>query len=224
MGLLIAFELLQESGIHLPQAIGQSVSTIGGIVVGTAAVDAGLISPVVLIVVSIADGGYPHGNLSGVAVAFKLACALSGDPEAVLDEYADMVCLGTVADVIPLVGENRVFVSRGLKALSATKRPGLAALIRECGCDEKAISATTIGFMLAPRINAAGRMGQVELAVDLFLTQDESHAREVAAKLCELNRQRQQIESDIYSTAIAMLPEGAPPEAMPWLYFPPGPP
>ena len=59
-----------------------------------------------------ADGGYPHGNLSGVAVAFKLACALSGDPEAVLDEYADMVCLGTVADVIPLVGENRVFVSR----------------------------------------------------------------------------------------------------------------
>ena len=161
-----------------------------------------------------ADGGYPHGNLSGVAVAFKLACALSGDPEAVLDEYADMVCLGTVADVIPLVGENRVFVSRGLKALSATKRPGLAALIRECGCDEKAISATTIGFMLAPRINAAGRMGQVELAVDLFLTQDESHAREVAAKLCELNRQRQQIESDIYSTAIAMLPEGAPPEAI----------
>ena len=160
------------------------------------------------------DGGYPHRNLSGVAVAFKLACALSGDPEAVLAEYADMVCLGTVADVIPLVGENRVFVSRGLKALSGTTRPGLAALIAQCGCDEKNISATTIGFMLAPRINAAGRMGQVDLAVDLFLTQDPDHAAEVAARLCELNRQRQQIESDIYAAALAMLPEGTPPEAI----------
>ena len=160
------------------------------------------------------DGGYPHKNLSGVAVAFKLACALSGDAEAVLSEYADMVCLGTVADVIPLVDENRVFVSRGLKSLCATRRPGLAALIAECGCDPKSIGATTIGFMLAPRINAAGRMGQVDLAVDLFLTQDPSHAREVAARLCELNRQRQQIESDIYSAAISMLPEGAPPEAI----------
>ncbi len=160
------------------------------------------------------DGGYPHKNLSGVAVAFKLACALSGDTQAVLAEYADMVCLGTVADVIPLVGENRVFVSRGLQSLSSTHRPGLAALIRECGCETNNISASTIGFMLAPRINAAGRMGQVDLAVDLFLTQDEDHARYVAAALCELNRQRQQIESDIYATAISMLPEGAPPEAI----------
>ena len=160
------------------------------------------------------DGGYPHKNLSGVAVAFKLACALNGDTEEVLSEYADMVCLGTVADVIPLVGENRVFVSRGLKSLCDTKRPGLAALIGECGCDAANISASTIGFMLAPRINAAGRMGQVDLAVDLFLTQDEGHAKQVAAALCELNRQRQQIESDIYSTAVSMLPEGAPPEAI----------
>ena len=160
------------------------------------------------------DGGYPHKNLSGVAVAFKLACALSGDTQAVLTEYADMVCLGTVADVIPLVGENRVFVSRGLQSLSSTHRPGLAALIRECGCETNNISASTIGFMLAPRINAAGRMGQVDLAVDLFLTQDEDHARYVAAALCELNRQRQQIESDIYATAISMLPEGTPPEAI----------
>ena len=160
------------------------------------------------------DGGYPHKNLSGVAVAFKLACALSGDTQAVLTEYADMVCLGTVADVIPLVGENRVFVSRGLQSLSSTHRPGLAALIRECGCETNNISASTIGFMLAPRINAAGRMGQVDLAVDLFLTQDPEQARQDAGQLCELNRQRQQIESDIYRQAIAMLPEGAPPEAI----------
>ena len=158
--------------------------------------------------------GYPHQNLSGVAVAFKLACALSGDTQAVLEEYADMVCLGTVADVIPLVGENRVFVSRGLEALEHTKRPGLAALMEECGCAQGEITSSTIGYMLAPRINAAGRMGQVDLAIDLFLTQDEDHARSVAAQLCELNRQRQQIESDIYRQALAMLPEGAPPEAI----------
>ena len=158
--------------------------------------------------------GYPHQNLSGVAVAFKLACALSGDPDGVLEEYADMVCLGTVADVIPLVGENRVFVSRGLEALEHTKRPGLAALMEECGCAQGEITSSTIGYMLAPRINAAGRMGQVDLAIDLFLTQDENHARSVAAQLCELNRQRQQIESDIYRQALAMLPEGAPPEAI----------
>ena len=158
--------------------------------------------------------GYPHRNLSGVAVAFKLACALSGDAQAVLEEYADMVCLGTVADVIPLVGENRVFVSRGLEALEHTKRPGLAALMEECGCAQGEITSSTIGYMLAPRINAAGRMGQVDLAIDLFLTQDEDHARSVAAQLCELNRQRQQIESDIYRQALAMLPEGAPPEAI----------
>ena len=158
--------------------------------------------------------GYPHRNLSGVAVAFKLACALSGDAQAVLEEYADMVCLGTVADVIPLVGENRVFVSRGLLALEHTKRPGLAALMEECGCAQGEITSSTIGYMLAPRINAAGRMGQVDLAIDLFLTQDENHARSVAAQLCELNRQRQQIESDIYRQALAMLPEGAPPEAI----------
>ena len=158
--------------------------------------------------------GYPHRNLSGVAVAFKLACALSGDAQAVLEEYADMVCLGTVADVIPLVGENRVFVSRGLLALEHTQRPGLAALMEECGCAQGEITSSTIGYMLAPRINAAGRMGQVDLAIDLFLTQDENHARSVAAQLCELNRQRQQIESDIYRQALAMLPEGAPPEAI----------
>src|SRR5699024_3388920 len=80
------------------------------------------------------DGGYPHKNLSGVGVAFKLAAALSGDQEAVLSEYADMVCLGTVADVMPLQGENRVFVSRGLEALTHTRRPGLAALMEESGC------------------------------------------------------------------------------------------
>ncbi len=160
------------------------------------------------------DGGYPHKNLSGVGVAFKLAAALSGDQEAVLSEYADMVCLGTVADVMPLQGENRVFVAKGLESLSCTKRPGIAALMAESGCDPKTVSSSSIGFMLAPRINAAGRMGQIDLAVELFLTDDADRAVYVAKALCELNRQRQAVESEIYDQAVSMLPQGQSPEAI----------
>ena len=160
------------------------------------------------------DGGYPHKNLSGVGVAFKLAAALSGDQEAVLREYADLVCLGTVADVMPLQGENRAFVARGLESLAHTTRPGITALMAESGCDPKTVSASSIGFMLAPRINAAGRMGRIELALELFLTQDPHRAAEVAKQLCELNRQRQAVESEIYAQAVSMLPAGQPPEAI----------
>ena len=160
------------------------------------------------------DGGYPHKNLSGVGVAFKLASALCGDQEEVLRDYADMVCLGTVADVMPLQGENRVFVARGLQSLARTTRPGIAALMAESGCDAKNVSASSIGFMLAPRINAAGRMGKIELAVELFLTDDPGRAAEVAKQLCDLNRQRQSVESEIYDQAVAMLPAGQPPEAI----------
>ena len=160
------------------------------------------------------DGGYPHKNLSGVGVAFKLACALCGDQEAVLRDYADMVCLGTVADVMLLQGENRVFVARGLQSLRNTRRPGIAALMRESGCASDAVSASTIGYNLAPRINAAGRMGQIDLALNLFLTNDEEEAADLARKLCDLNRQRQAVESQIYAQAVSMLPDGQPPEAI----------
>ena len=160
------------------------------------------------------DDTYPHRNLSGVGVAFKLACALSGDQEAVLSRYADMVCLGTVADVMPLHGENRVFVTRGLEALRNTTRPGIAALIHQSGCEPASLSASSVGYMLAPRINAAGRMGKIELAVELFLTEDPQRGEELAKALCELNRQRQGVESDIYQQAVDMLPEGATPSAI----------
>ena len=160
------------------------------------------------------DCGYPHKNLSGGGVAFKLASALAGAQEKGLAEFADMVCLGTVADVMPLQGENRVFVSRGLQSLRSTHRPGIAALMRECSCAAEGVSASAIGFMLAPRINAAGRMGQIDLAVDLFLTEDPVKAGELARALCELNHQRQQVESHIYAQAISMLPTGTPPAAI----------
>ena len=160
------------------------------------------------------DGGYPHKDLSGVGVAFKLAAALCGDQEQVLAEYADMVCLGTVADVMPLQGENRVFVARGLEELRNSKRPGLVALMQQSGCDSAALSASSVGYMLAPRINAAGRMGKIELATELFLTEDPVRGEELAKALCDLNRQRQAVESEIYQQAVEMLPDGETPEAI----------
>ncbi len=160
------------------------------------------------------DGGYPHLNLSGVGVAFKLACALHGSQQAVLDAYGDMLCLGTIADVMLLRGENRVFVERGLKLLANTRRPGLAALMEQSGCDGNNLTASSVGYVLAPRINAAGRMGKIELAIDLFLTDDPVKARETARLLCELNKARQAVEAEIYQQAVEMLPPGQPPQAI----------
>ena len=157
---------------------------------------------------------YPHKELSGVGVAFKLAAALAESQEQVLEKYADMVCLGTVADVMNLCGENRVFVSRGLESLRHTQRPGLAALMKHAACEPESLSASSVGYTLAPRINAAGRMGQIDLALDLFLTDDPQVGDEKAKALCELNRQRQAVESEIYAQAVQMLPEGELPDAI----------
>ena len=160
------------------------------------------------------DDRYPHQNLAGVGVAFKLAAAVCGSQEAVLDRWCDLVCLGTVADVMPLLGENRVFVARGLERLRSNPRPGIAALMQECGCAPSSVTAGTIGYVLAPRINAAGRMGQVRMSVDLFLTEDPAEAARLAAGLCQLNRQRQAVESQIYDEAVAMLQGEPSPDAI----------
>ncbi|MBQ3000246.1 MAG: single-stranded-DNA-specific exonuclease RecJ [Oscillospiraceae bacterium] len=160
------------------------------------------------------DGGYPHKNLSGVGVAFKLAAALCGNQQQLLEKYGDFVCLGTVADVMLLQGENRRFVQEGLMQMKTAPRTGIAALMKVCGCNVQDLSASSVGYILAPRINAAGRMGQIHLAVELFLTKDEKQAEHLAASLCELNRQRQIVESAIYEQAIEMLPEGKLPEAI----------
>ena len=160
------------------------------------------------------DGGYPHKTLSGVGVAFKLAAALTSDQEEVLAQYGDMVCLGTVADVMPLQGENRRFVVQGLAMLRKTHRPGLSALMEQCGCDPDTLTATAVGYMLCPRINAAGRMGQIDLAVELFLTDDPKKGEELAQTLCELNKTRQGVESEIYNQVLEMLPSDKLPEAI----------
>ena len=160
------------------------------------------------------DRTYPHTDLSGVGVAFKLASALCGDQEQVLRDYGDLVCLGTIADVMNLRGENRTFVARGLEELTHPRRVGIAELLRECGCEPEKVTASTVGYVLAPRINAAGRMGRVELATELFLTDDPQSAAKKASALCRLNRQRQSIESDIYRDAVSRLGSSEAPGAI----------
>ena len=143
--------------------------------------------------------------LAGVGVAFKLAAAICGDQSLIFREYSDLVALGTVADVMPLTGENRTLVSAGIRSIRSGPRPGLLALLKECQLQPEAITSSVMGFTLAPRINAAGRMGQVELAEELFLTYDPEKAAGLAARLCELNRLRQGIEAGIYAEATQML-------------------
>ena len=148
---------------------------------------------------------YPNGGLAGVGVAFKLLCALEGSSTQVLHDYGDLVAIGTVADVMQLSGENRAIVRRGLQALARTRRPGLRALIREAGAEGKSLTASCIGFTLAPRINAAGRMGCAPVAAELLLTEDPGRAEALSHALCALNRERQSIEGRIYEECLARL-------------------
>ena len=151
------------------------------------------------------DDTYPFSSLAGVGVAFKLICALEGDTLSVLDRYADLVALGTVADVMPIVGENRIIVAEGLKKLAVTANIGLEMLLREAGMKNRRLTSSTISYVLAPRINAAGRMGKAELAAELFLTKDPVRAQALAAELCEQNKLRQNEENKILEQTLTRL-------------------
>ena len=151
------------------------------------------------------DCTYPFDSLAGVGVAFKLVCALEGDTQVMLDRYADLVALGTVADVMPITGENRIIVAAGLKKLAETGNIGLEMLLREAGMKNRRLTSSTISFVLAPRINAAGRMGRAELAAELFLTHDPVRAQALAAQLCEQNKLRQNEENQILQQALTRL-------------------
>ena len=157
------------------------------------------------------DQPQPVTEMAGVGVAFKLAAAIEGEQETLLDQYCDFLCLGTVADVMPLTGENRTMVARGLKALENPRRVGIAALMAECSVQKGPVTAGTIGYTLAPRINAAGRMGEADKAADLLLCDDPARAGELARELCELNRERQTVEQEIYAQALEMI-ETLPPQ------------
>lgn len=155
---------------------------------------------------------YPNPILAGVGVALKLVSAIDGDGQKMLERYADLVAVGTVADVMPLVDENRYLVRVGLDKLQRDPLPGFAAMLRESGVDARTITASLIGFSLAPRLNAAGRLGQAFKAARLLMCTDEAEAAAIAAELCELNRQRQSIETEIWQEAQSLLADVKPDE------------
>ena len=154
-----------------------------------------------------ADCPYPFKHLAGVGVALKLVLALGGvDKEnALFARYATLAAIGTVADVMRMEGENRIIVRRGLEALPHTDFVGIHALLREAGLTGKPITSVQIGFVLAPRINAAGRMGAADLAADLLEETDPAKAEALARELCALNRERQAVEQTICAQAIEQI-------------------
>ena len=172
------------------------------------------------------DCGYPFKELAGVGVVFKLLCALSqlrclesGSKEnfirSVVMSFGDLVAIGTVADVMPLTDENRLIVSMGMELIEKQPRLGVAALLNAAqGSDrsprakkKKRITSGLIGYTIAPRINAAGRIAEATRAVELFITDSEVKADAIASELCETNRVRQQLENEIAEEAAAMIAE-----------------
>ncbi|HEY8640312.1 MAG TPA: single-stranded-DNA-specific exonuclease RecJ, partial [Solirubrobacterales bacterium] len=151
--------------------------------------------------------GYPFAQLCGTGVAYKLACALRASGAASSDEAdeadLDLVALATVADVVPLVGENRSLVRRGLAVARRARRPGMRALIAASGSEAERLDEGDFGFRLAPRINAAGRLYRADAGVELFLTDDPQRAEEIAAELDRVNNERRHAEREVEAAAEA---------------------
>ena len=152
------------------------------------------------------DCNYPEKNLAGVGVAYKLCQAIWQKlRHQQLNNYLEIVALGTIADIVALTGENRLIVKRGLSFMATTENVGLRALINVCGLAEKLINSGHVGFMLAPRLNAAGRLEHAAAAVELLITNDKKQAEELAQHLNRENLERQTIEKDILVKAEANL-------------------
>jgi single-stranded-DNA-specific exonuclease len=153
-------------------------------------------------VVATRPSEYPFPELCGTGVVYKLGQALFGVDSEIPKRHLDLVALATVADVVPLVDENRSLTIAGLRTLARTQKPGLRALMKVAGVDPAAVDAAAIGFRLAPRINAAGRLGHPRSALQLLLTDEVDEARRLADELEGLNRDRQAVEGRILREAI----------------------
>lgn len=153
------------------------------------------------------DCGYPFKFLAGVGVAYKLARALMKGQEEIVDQHLDLVALGSVADIVPLSGENRILAKSGLKKLRQAEKPGLRALMDVAGVDPEKLTCRHIGFALGPRINAMGRVGSANIALDLLRCADAREARELASVLDRENKNRQNIQKDILKDALARVKE-----------------
>jgi len=156
-------------------------------------------------IVATRPSDYPFPELCGTGVVHKLAQALLGADHPAVTRHLDLVALATIADVVPLVDENRSLATAGLRALARTQKPGLCALMRSARVDPAIIDATAVGFRLAPRINAAGRLGRPDVALHLILTEDAREADLLAAELETLNRDRQAVEDRILREAVALV-------------------
>ena len=144
-----------------------------------------------------ADDTSPYEDLCGAGIALKLAMAMEGEQFSIMENYGEIAAIGTVADLVPLTGENRTIVKAGLENIGNTERVGLSSLIEIAGIDT--VNAGNIGFRIAPRINAAGRLGTTYDALRVFMTEDYDEAQQKAKILNELNAQRQSIELDIFN-------------------------
>jgi len=154
------------------------------------------------------DGSYPNKGLCGAGVAFKLCQALAeagGRPPDELHPFLDLVGMATVADLVPLTGENRILARFGLRALAQTGNPGLRALMAQAGVRPEALTAGTVGFVLAPRLNAVGRLGDAGRGLRLLLTGDEAEAERLAREAGDLNRERQDADRRILEEALKQL-------------------
>ena len=153
-----------------------------------------------------ADDHSPFKDLAGVGVAFKLAAALEdGDCEAILDDFADIIAIGTIADIVPLKGENRILAVRGIEAINNDARPGIAVLKNTAGFADKDFNSSGVAFSIAPRINAAGRIESAVTALRLLLADSEEEAFALAEKLDGFNTKRQETEAAIANEAIVRI-------------------
>ncbi len=154
------------------------------------------------------DCDLPYKYFSGVGVAFKLITALEGpdcDMQALVENYADLVTIGTIGDVVPLEGENRLLVKKGLKLIAQSDRLGLHALLEHAGAADRPLTAGSVAFTIVPRINATGRIGSPDRAVRLLISEDPEEAEQLACNICEDNNFRREIESEIYESVLESL-------------------
>jgi single-stranded-DNA-specific exonuclease len=158
-------------------------------------------------IVATRPSDYPFPELCGTGVVYKLGQALFGVDSDIPKRHLDLVAMATIADVVPLLDENRTLAIAGLRALARSQKPGLQALMRTAGVDPAAIDAGAVGFRLGPRINAAGRLGHPRAALELLLTSNPEEARLLAQQLEELNQERQAVEGRILREAIAVVEE-----------------
>ena len=192
-----------DCGIRAVEAI-QHANEIGVDVIVTDHHKPGLIIPEAYAVINPnkVDDSYPFKGLAGVGIAFKLAQALGiTSDHSIESSLLELVAIGTIADLSPLIEENRSLVARGLEALKTSTRTGLRALLKTTRQDQAQLNARSIGFVIGPRINAAGRLRNAQIAVDLLLTDDASVAEDFAKQLEQINRQRRKLTSELVEKA-----------------------